>query len=136
MLIDLFPTKCNICGGKVIYTSNAMIYRKEYGSGRMYYCTNCGSYVGTHKPRPKEAMGILANADMREMKKQCHSLFDNKWINQPTARKKYIARQKAYKDLAEKLNISIVDCHFGHFDMDMLNKAYAVLRGEIYESPY
>ena len=49
-MIDKYPTVCNLCGGKVIYTSNARIYGKEYGSGKCYLCTNCGAYVGTHKP--------------------------------------------------------------------------------------
>ena len=30
-MIDKYPTVCNLCGGKVIYTSNARIYGKEYG---------------------------------------------------------------------------------------------------------
>lgn len=34
-MIDIHPTKCNICGGKVIYTSNAEVYGREYGSD---YC--------------------------------------------------------------------------------------------------
>lgn len=130
-MIDLFPTKCNLCGGDVIYASNAEIYRREYGSGKMYYCTNCGAYVGTHKPRPKEALGILANEEMRDMKKKCHELFDKQWIKYPDARCRRKAREKSYKDLAVKLNISVDDCHFGYFDIDMLNKAYEILIGEM-----
>ena len=29
-MIDLHPIKCNICGGRVIYTSNTAIYGKAY----------------------------------------------------------------------------------------------------------
>jgi len=126
-VIDLQPTICNVCGEEVIYISNSKIYGREYGSGKMYYCTSCGAYVGTHKPRPKEALGILANKEMRDMKMKCHDLFDKKWKNEPTAKKRHVARANAYKWLAEKLNISIKECHFGYFDMDMLNKAYEVL---------
>lgn len=56
--MNLNPTKCNICDGKVIYTSNKIIYGKEFGSGKCYYCTECGAYVGTHKSRSKEALGL------------------------------------------------------------------------------
>lgn len=126
-MIDLQPTICNICGGEVIYTSNSKIYGREYGSGKMYYCTKCGAYVGTHEPRPKEALGILGNKEMRDMKMKCHDLFDNKWKSEPTSKKRHVARNNAYKWLAEKLKISVDDCHFGYFDMDMLNKAYEVL---------
>jgi hypothetical protein len=77
MKIDLCPTKCNICGGKVVYTSNAEIYGKEYGSGKCYLCQNCRAYVGTHKPRPKEALGVLADGRMRKGKMCCHEIFDS-----------------------------------------------------------
>ena len=126
-MVNLQPTECNICGGMVIYTSNSKIYGREYGSGKMYYCTQCGAYVGTHKPRPKEALGILGNKEMRDMKMKCHSLFDKKWQGEPTSKKRHIARINAYKWLAEKLGISIEECHFGYFDMDMLTKAYEIL---------
>ena len=70
--IDLHPKKCNICGGLVIYTNNNLIYGKSYGSGKCYLCTQCGSYVGTHEPRPTEALGLLADSQMRTLKKKCH----------------------------------------------------------------
>lgn len=126
-MIDLQPTKCNICGGAVIFTSNSRLYGREYGSGKMYYCTQCGAYVGTHKPRPEEALGILGNKEMRDMKMRCHALFDTKWKNEPTSRKRHIARKNAYQWLADKLGISVDDCHFGYFNMDMLNSAYKIL---------
>ena len=126
-MIDLKPTKCNICGGTVIFASNSRLYGREYGSGKMYYCTQCGAYVGTHKPRPEEALGILGNKEMRDMKMRCHALFDTKWKNEPTSRKRHIARKNAYRWLADKLEIPVDDCHFGYFNMDTLNKAYKIL---------
>ena len=79
-MIDTQPTTCNLCGGKVILCSNARVYHgREYGSGRCYYCLGCGAYVGTHKPRPEEAMGLLADEPMRKGKKLCHALFDTLW---------------------------------------------------------
>ena len=125
--MNLRPTICNLCGGKVVYASNSLIYGREYGSGKMYLCTKCGAYVGTHKPRPKEALGLLADKEMRDMKMKCHALFDEKWKNQKNRRE---ARKKAYKELAERLGISVDECHFGYFDMDMLNKAYGILKGD------
>ena len=97
-MVDLKPTKCNICGGKVVLISNSFVYGREYGSGKMYYCIDCTAYVGTHKSRPTEAFGILANNEMRELKKKCHSIFDEKWKNESSSKKRYIARKNAYKD--------------------------------------
>lgn len=126
--MELKPTKCNICGKKtVIYTSNKVIYGKEYGSGKCYYCTNCGAYVGTHKPRPDEALGLLATKEMRDMKMRCHDLFDAMWRNIENKKEQHKARNKAYKRLARELNIPVEECHFGWFDMNMLTKAYNIL---------
>lgn len=130
MAVDLHPTICNICGGPVIFESNSKIYGREYGSGKMYYCTACGAYVGTHEPRPDEALGILGNKEMRDMKMQCHALFDEKWKNERSYKKRHMARRKAYQDLADNLGIPVEECHFGYFDMNMLQKAYAILNSE------
>lgn len=129
--IDLFPTVCNLCGGNVIYTSNKAIYSKPYGSGMCYLCTSCGAYVGTHVPRPKEAFGILADKQMRELKMQCHSLFDALWMDKPTVKERRLARKKAYSILADKLGIDEDCCHFGYFDTELLCEALTLLCGNL-----
>lgn len=126
--IDLQPTKCNLCGGKVIYISNAKLYGKEYGSGKCYFCTSCGAYVGTHKPRPMEALGLLADKEMRDLKMQCHDLFDKQWKDFPSKKERQDARSLAYKNLADKLEIPIEECHFGYFDKEQLQKTYDILQ--------
>ena len=133
--MNLYPKVCNICGGDVIYTSNARIYGREYGSGKCYLCTNCGAFVGTHRPRPKEAMGILANAEMRELRKQCHDLFDTFWKGKKHALDK---RGKCYAWLAGELNIPVEEWHFGYFDKDQLERALVILKerkGNEYKEP-
>lgn len=122
--IDEFPTKCNICGGDVIYTTNDNIYGKKYGSGYCYYCTNCGAYVGTHKPYPKKALGLLANSEMRKWKIICHDLFDSMWKGKAGQKR---IRAQLYKKLANELGISVSECHFGWFDLPMLKRAYDLL---------
>lgn len=117
----LRPSKCNLCGGRVVYISNEKVYGRQYGSGYCYYCENCRAYVGTHKVAPKEALGILANEEMRKMKMKCHDLFDAMWET-PQERK------RMYNWLSQKLGIKVDDCHFGYFDLEMLSKAYKILR--------
>ena len=124
-MIDLRPTVCNLCGGRVRYTSNSEIYGREYGSGKCYLCEQCGAYVGTHKPRPREAMGLLADARMRRGKMCCHELFDAMWEGQPKAHKK---RNDLYKWLAGEMDIPTEECHFGYFDLVQLEKAYRILK--------
>ena len=123
-VIDLHPTTCNLCGGIVIFTSNAAIYGKEYGSGKCYLCRNCGAYTGTHKPRPSEALGLLADAPMRKGKIVCHDLFDAMWRGKPKAQKK---RKDLYWWLSEKMGVPFEECHFGYFDIHQLRKAYKIL---------
>lgn len=122
--MDKHPTRCNICGGPVVYCSNAQIYGREYGSGYCYLCKQCGAYVGTHKPRPKEALGLLADSNMRKGKMMCHDIFDRFWRGEPKAHKK---RNDLYRWLANKMGISVEDCHFGYFDIHQLRKAYRIL---------
>lgn len=126
-MMNLHPTICNLCGGKVIFTSNILVYGKNYGSGKCYYCTNCHAYVGTHVPRPNEALGILSNKEMRNWKMKCHHRFDSFWKRFSSSKKRHSARNRAYKRLAEELGIPVEECHFGWFDLDMLKKAYQVL---------
>lgn len=126
-MVDLYPKKCNLCGGEVIFTSNRRIYRKEYGSGKCYYCTKCGAYVGTHKSRPTEALGILADAEMRELKQSCHRLFDEFWKHERSSRERHEARRKCYKRLAAMMDMRAADCHFGYFDKSTLLSALWIL---------
>lgn len=123
-MIDLCPKRCNICGGEVVYTSNASIYGRKYGSGYCYLCMQCGAYVGTHKPWPKRALGILANKEMRDLKMQCHEIFDSFWRGKPKAGKK---RHDLYCWLAKEMNIPVEECHFGYFDQQQLEKALELL---------
>ena len=117
----LYPTICNLCGGEVQYINNSVIYGKQYGSGYCYYCSACGAFVGTHKPRPKEALGVLANSNMRKQKIACHEIFDALWDS---------PRQRSllYKALAGAMNISVDECHFGWFDSQQLTEALAILK--------
>lgn len=121
------PTVCNICGGEVEYIPNRKLYGKALGSGYCYHCTSCGAYVGTHKPRPKEAMGILSNARMRSGKSFCHAMFDKRWRSAPNKRK---ARTQQYEWLAEQMGIPVEECHFGYFDLEQLRQAYRILRND------
>lgn len=109
----------------MIYTSNARIYGREYGSGKCYLCTECGAYVGTHKPRPREALGLLANERMRKGKMACHAIFDSKWKGKPKARKK---RYDLYQWIAGQMGIPVEECHFGYFTLDQLKTAYRILK--------
>lgn len=115
--------KCNICGGQVEFIDNKLIYGKTFGSGKAYRCKKCGAFVGTHMNNPTEPLGVLADEEMRDLRKQCHELFDKRWSNN----KERLIR---YKWLAYKLDIPLSRCHFAMFDKSMLNKALVILKEE------
>jgi len=62
------------------------------------------------------------------MKMACHSLFDARWKGKPSKGSGQNPRRKAYRWLSERLGISEEECHFGYFDVDMLQKAYSLLK--------
>lgn len=101
------PKVCNICNAPVEYVDSSVVYWRSYGM--IYQCTECDARVSVHKGT-NEAMGILANEELRELKKKCHLLFDRQWKN---GNKK---RRQAYKELSELLDIDISDCHIWYFD--------------------
>ena len=128
-MINERPTICNICGGEVKLVKNSEVYHgQSFGSGYCYLCTKCGAYVGTHRKRPYDALGILADKQMRDMKMACHDLFDRKWKGKNS---QHHARELAYERLAKKMKIPVEDCHFGHFNLDKLNQAYEILIEEL-----
>jgi hypothetical protein len=123
----MHPDRCNICGGRVEYMSNAAVYGREYGSGRCYRCSECGAYTGTHKPRPDEALGLLADAEMRAWRVKCHSLFDPMWKRGRDGKERRSLRRGLYARLAADLGIRPEDCHFGHFGLPELKRAFEIL---------
>lgn len=122
--VNLRPTVCNICGSKVSFVSNGVIYGREYGSGKAYLCENCEAYVGTHKDSPLDAMGILANKRMRLLKQECHRIFDTLWENGRE-------RTQMYRWLAKEMDIPFETCHFGWFDEPDLKRALVILKKRI-----
>ena len=123
----LQPTHCNLGGGRVHLVSNGVIYGKEYGSGKVYLCEQCESYVGTHKNSPLDAMGLLSNKQMRLLKQECHRIFDEQWSTRSE-------RTNLYRWLSVQMGISTEMCHFGWFDEDELKKALNILRKEFVET--
>lgn len=114
------PKTCPFCNGDVVFTSNKELYGREYGHGKIYLCRNCKASVGTHSGS-KRPLGVMANREMKILKKACHDLFDFTW------KSKQISRSFAYQRLAELMGISGSDCHFGHFETKNLLKALNIL---------
>lgn len=114
--------KCNYCGKEAEWVNNKEIYGKSYGEKNqmMWLCRPCNAYVGCHN-NTKEPLGILANKELREIKIKAKNLFKEQYIS------KY-GKSKAYKYLAERMEIKPKEAHFGMFDIEMCNKFINIIK--------
>lgn len=113
---------CPYCNRKTEHVPDTEIYNQSYG-GMIYLCRECDAYVGCHKTRPLEALGRLANKELRQAKIEAHHYLDNLWqrrIDKDCT--KGHARGKAYKWLREQMGISKDICHIGMFDVAECNR--------------
>lgn len=99
--------RCPYCGKEAEWVSNEVVYGRRYGKSYMcYYCRDCDSYVGCHN-NTREALGTMANRELRQLRIQAHAVFDPLW---KTGK---MSRQKAYKYLNGLFNKKI---HIGQAD--------------------
>ena len=111
---------CPYCGAVVrFHESSAFIYRgRDYGA--VYACSrypDCDAHVGVHKGTT-EALGRLANRELREWKKRAHAAFDPIWqARAARGTPKGKARGATYGWLADQLGSAAKDTHIGMFDV-------------------
>lgn len=110
------PKVCNICGGKVKFNRAD---KNKSKSGFVYYCTQCHAWVGTHPKSVWDALGELANHDMRQKRWEIHKWFDKLWRN-------HEERDMYYNKLAVALGKS--ECHFSQMTMEELEKAETIVK--------
>ena len=120
---------CPYCGAEVrFHRSSAFIYcGRDYGA--VYACSRypvCDAYVGVHKGT-SEALGRLANRELREWKKRAHAAFDPIWeARAARGTPKGKARGATYGWLADQLGIAAKDTHIGMFDVAMCQRVVEI----------
>lgn len=119
---------CHYCGALSELVTGDVIYpnRQDLAHKYFYRCSPCKAYVGCHPPADENGkggngdgtvpLGILAKTELRKLKSQTHAIFDPLW-------KDIMPRKRAYRLLANQLNIDIDDCHIGLFDEEMCRRA-------------
>lgn len=113
--------KCDNCGSNnVKKESNKIIYGREYGNGKCFYCHDCKASVGTHNNG--KALGTLATKDVQILRKACHDIFDKLWRYE-----RVDSRGGLYRALATRLEISTEECHFGMFQLERCLHALEVI---------
>jgi hypothetical protein len=65
----------------------------------IWLCAPCNAYVGTHENSPdNKPLGTLADPELRQLRMQCHKLFDSCWAY-PGFRHGLPNRKQAYAQL-------------------------------------
>lgn len=112
------PRLCHNCGGLVMLVGHETVYQgRTFGEWPfLYYCSDCGSYVGLH-PGTDLPLGTLADEDTRQRRMHAKRLFTS-CVQRFFRRHRQNARNYAYDWLAARMGIPRRECHFAWFDID------------------
>lgn len=115
-------TICPYCKEPAKQVTGEIIYpnRADLSNLQFYLCKPCNAYVGCHATG--KPLGSLADAELRSMRRECHAVFDKTWNNKKS-------RHIAYKELAEKMNMTKQDCHIGKFNIKQCQDLLALFGG-------
>ena len=104
---------CPYCKRDTEYVDSKVIYSGS-SYGMVYLCRPCDAYVGVHHGDSGRSKGSVAKKALREWRKQAHAVFD------PIALEKRPgwSRSKAYKWLAEKMELPVPITHIGMFSIN------------------
>ena len=125
---NLRPERCYLCGGKVTLIPNKRIYKKPYGSGKMYFCSKCSAYANTRKDRPLDAVGLLANGKLRRKKQECYALLENHWKYLETKEEQRAARAKIFYLMSKKLHIYPTQYEISWLNLEQIEEAIEYLK--------
>lgn len=122
------PKTCRYCDQPAVLVhtgEDGYPYRADYGP--VWLCSPCGAYVGCHKGTTN-ALGGLANAELREWKQKAHAAFDPLWqakIRRDGCSKSH-ARKAGYRWLSEQLGIPPKLTHIGYMSVEECRRVVEV----------
>tara|TARA_B100000929_G_scaffold108179_2_gene85760 strand:- start:13326 stop:13712 length:387 start_codon:yes stop_codon:yes gene_type:complete len=111
---------CQYCQQPLMLVNGHAIYphRPDLKYKKFWSCLSCDAYVGTHKnSKDHKPLGTVARPHLRQLRSKVHQEFDPLW--QGTN----LSRSKAYKKLAELMQIPQEHCHISWFNEDQCVKA-------------
>lgn len=115
------PTYCDNCASTNIECiENEKLYGIRKGKWPyVWRCLNCNASVGCH-PNTFRPLGKMASRAVRVLRKDAHIVFDQLWQSG------LLTRSAAYLWLADKLNISVAECHISLLSMAQLKRTIAI----------
>lgn len=107
---------CPYCGNETRFVDSTIVYGSSYG--KIYHCAPCKAWVGVHRGTTN-ALGRLADDDLRYWKKEAHRCFDAIWQRKlENGFSKFNARTALYKWLSEQMGIEKQYTHIGMFNIE------------------
>jgi hypothetical protein len=115
---------CPYCGEPARLVGGLEIYphRNDLRGKNFYQCAPCDAYVGCH-PGTTNALGRLANAELRKAKMAAHNAFDPLWSGGR------LKRKAAYAWLSETLGMEKKLTHMGMMDVADCLRVVAACKG-------
>lgn len=128
---------CPYCDRPAKLLTGLQLYphRQDLADQKFWRCPPCEAHVGCHRPGAwvwvggrrvtsdgTLPLGRLANAELRRAKHAAHEAFDPLW------KPRRMTRQGAYVWLANRLGISVENCHIGMFDIDRCRAVVEAVR--------
>ncbi|EJN06451.1 zinc-finger-containing protein [Herbaspirillum sp. YR522] len=122
------PKTCRYCQEPA-----ALLYRGDKGYpyyqdyGPIWTCAPCKAWVGCHDGTTN-ALGGLANAELRDWKIKAHAAFDPLWKAKMArdACTKSKARRAGYKWLSEQMEMPIKRTHIGYMSVEECKKVVEI----------
>ena len=123
------PPICPYCQAEAVWLADSSSIYRGTDYGPAWICRPCDAWVGVHKGTTN-ALGRLADAELRKAKIAMHAVFDPLWRERMirSGLSQGHARGKAYKWLAGELGIERKDCHVGMFDLETCRRATELCR--------
>lgn len=121
---------CNYCQQPARLVGREAIYprRRDLRGLKFWHCAPCGAWVGCHRGIQKP-LGRLADAELREAKREAHVAFDELWRRTTPAGS--FDRNGAYRWLARQLGIERSNCHIGMFDVETCRQVVEVCERKV-----
>lgn len=117
--------ECRYCGVPTELADSAERYGRTVRCRRMRVCRRCGAYVLCHEGSD-EAMGSVANEELRRLRHLAHLWFDALWQH-----KLKRSRYNAYSWLSLRLGMNKDRVHMGLFGEEECRRVIALCRGYI-----
>lgn len=146
--MTIYPPTCPYCNAPAIYAFYPGSFVKPYpyhrDYGPVWMCPQDSAWVGCHPDgRP---LGRLADKALRDAKIEAHRAFDILCENWPLAYPEHVRedgqepvdpkvfkkvrgamKSRAYRWLAEQLDIPVAECHVGMFTSELCYRTVDVI---------